>query len=91
MSGARDEMTQTPDPSGFRALRQRWRMAPRAEPPLPVDDGTAPQLLAALDADFAALLADSEFTAFMQTEGPRRLAETVAQVARWRRAFSCPT
>ena len=78
----------SPDPRGFRTLRRRWRDAPAQEPPIPRAPGHMTAQLTALDADFDALLADPDFAAFMRTEGPRRLDETVARVARWRRAFS---
>lgn len=44
-------------------------------------------MLRALDTDFDALLAEPGFADFMHREEPRRLTETVARVARWRRAF----
>lgn len=78
----------SPDPRGFRALRRRWRDAPAQEPPIPRHPAQMDAQLAALDADFDALLVDPDFVAFMRTEGPRRLDETVARVARWRRAFA---
>lgn len=76
------------DPRGFRALRRRWREAPDAWRPLPESAESERAQLEALDADFDTLLGDPDARAFMLSEGPRRLGETVARVARWRRAFA---
>jgi|GEM_PF-3546587 len=76
------------DPMGFRALRRRWRAAPRQEPPIFDSPDVEARMLDALEADFDAALVDPDLVEFMKAEGPRRLVETVARVARWRRAFA---